>query len=334
MNSKRFAILGLLAVAVGVGGYWWSRVASERQDEPVGSVSIAASLTVSPAPIWVAHDKGFFRAVGLESTVRPYSSGKTTTEAMLKGETDLSASAEFLVASKVYAHPDLRILGTLAFVHQIQLLGLKDRGIGSVADIRGKRVAVKLGTNGEYFLERLLTLNSMTRDDIQWVDLKPQAMNEALAEGSVDAALVWPPFVQQIVTSLGDRVALFDGQPGQDYYYVVLGRQEWLEANPLVAERVMKALTMAEEWLVAHPEEARAYLSERLSVDPMMIGRVLDESRFAVTLPQALVIAMEAEFRWLEAQHLVEPERRPELLDLIAAEPLRQVAPARVNIAR
>jgi len=33
-------------------------------------VTIAASLTVSPAPFWVALDQGFFQAVGLDATGR------------------------------------------------------------------------------------------------------------------------------------------------------------------------------------------------------------------------------------------------------------------------
>lgn len=335
MNSARIVIALLLAAAVGAGWYLLGPPDSQPESpQAVGRVTIAASLTLSPAPVWVALDRGFFHEAGIEATVKPYSSGKTTTEGMLKGEVELSASAEFLAARKFDAHPELRILGTLAFVHQIKMLGLKERGFESLADLRGKRIAVKLGTNGEYFLQRLLTLNGMGRKDIQWVDMKPQAMNDALAEGAVDGVLVWPPFVQRIVDRLGERLAVFDGQPGQDYYYVVLGREEWIDANPEISERVMRALLMAERWMAEHPDEAAAYLETKMNVPASMIGKALEEYRFSIALPQALVIAMESELQWLKAQGLTKAESPPNVLDLIDPAPLRAADPARVTILR
>ncbi len=331
MSKNKFT-LGLLIIGALLAGGIMYTAKMNQQAPVVGSVSLAVSKTVSPSPVWVAHDKGFFRKVGLDAIVKPYSSGKATTEAMLRGEVDLSASAEFLAAQNAYDHKELRIFSTLAFVHQIQFLALKQQGIATLADIRGKRIGVRKGTNGEYFLKRLLTLNGIGKDEVQLVDLKPQAMKDALAEGSVDAVIVWPPFVQQIKSHFGEQLLEFDGQPGQDYYYVILGREDWAQANPLVAEKVMQALVMAENWIVQNPEEAAAYLAGLMVVEVEDMRKILAEYRFSVSLPQSLVIAMESEFNWLEEENLVDRKQRPKLLDMLVSAPLGRVESTRVNI--
>ena len=332
MKPRILLIVLALLIAV-TGGYFWQRHAAERPLDPVGKVSLAASLTLSPATLWIAQDRGLFARAGLEATMINCATGKACTEAMLKGEVDLAAAAEFLAARQAFMAKDLRILATTAFIHSIKLQALKQRGISSLIDLKGKRVGVKLGTNGEFFLARLLTLNSLGRDDITWVDLQPQAMAEALGNGQVDAVLIWPPFSSKIQSRFGDRLVEFDGQPGQDYYYLVMGRQDWLASNPKLAERVMLALKWADEWMKAHPEETKTYLAAKFKLEPAAIDRELRESRFDFGLPQALLSVLEAEGRWLQEQGT--PGELPaNSLDLIAFEPLLAVAPETVTMIR
>ncbi len=332
--KQRWPILLLAVVIATATATLWSLRDADAPLDRVGAVTIAASLTVSPSPIWVALDQGFFDGAGLDATVKQFSSGKTTTEAMLRGEVDLSASAEFLAVRKSFDHKELRILGTLAFVHQIKLLGLRERGIERITDFKGKRVGVRLGTNGEYFLARLLTLNGMQREDIEWVDTPPQAKADAMAAGEVDGVLTWPPFVQQIQSRLGERVVVFDGQPGQDYYYVLLGREEWVAAHPLVAERVMLALNKAVQWLHANPAQGKAYLAGKFGVTEEEMADILAGYRFAISLPQTLLTALEAETRWLEGKGGTAGPRVENFIELIEFGPLQRGSPAKVTIIR
>jgi len=330
MKNSRIVLAALFFIAL-VAGLFWYQQGSDRPLDKVGSIRFAASLTVSPAPIWIALEHGLFAKAGLDAVVEPCTTGKSCTEAMLKGEADLSAAAEFLAARVAFSDKNLRLLSTLAFVHTIKLQSLKESGIVAPADLKGKRVGVKMGTNGEYFLARLLTLHDMDRDDITWMDLKPQLHAEALATGEVDAVLVWPPFTNRISEQFGDQLVEFDGQPGQDYYYLVMGRAEWLKQNPKVAERAMLALKWAEQWMKAHPLETRAYLTTKFGLPPEELKDALDHTRFDISLPQTLLSALEAESRWLVKQQ-AQGTPVANSLDLIAFEPLSAVAPESVTI--
>ena len=44
-----------------------------------------------------------------------------------------------------------------------------------------------VGTNGEFFLDMFLLAHSVPRPTVQVVDMRPEAMVEALSSGTVDA---------------------------------------------------------------------------------------------------------------------------------------------------
>jgi ABC-type nitrate/sulfonate/bicarbonate transport system substrate-binding protein len=329
---NKYGLITAITVIIAMILYFFTPLFVKEAPPALEKVTIAASLTLSPALIWIAHDKGFFKQAGLDATIKQYSSGKTTTEAMLKGEMDLSASAEFLAVKKSFKHKELRILGTTAFVHQIKLLGLKERGIANVSDIKGKRIGVRLGTNGEYFLARLLTLNGLKQNDITWVNIKPQEKARAMAEGLVDAVLTWPPFVQQVQKQLGEKVITFDGQPGQDYYYLLLTRKDWIDSNPHIAEKVMTALKRAEQWFSNNPQQAKDYMSSKFNIKPQKMSQILGQYRFSISFPQSLLIAMEAENHWILNQSNIKEQPVTNFLQLMLFEPLKKTSPADVTI--
>ncbi|MBF0266565.1 MAG: ABC transporter substrate-binding protein [Gammaproteobacteria bacterium] len=308
---------------------------TKSQTATIGSVkkvTFAASKTFSPAPIWIAKDLGFFKQAGIDAEVINYSSGKTTTEAMLKDEVDISASAEFLAVKKYSKNKELRILSTSAFVHQIKLLTLNASKISKISDLKGKRIGVRIGTNGEFFLSRLLTLNNLQNNDISWINISPQDKADAMAEGTVDGVITWPPFVQHIQERLADKISVFDGQPGQDYYYVLLTKNSWYENNKDTAVRVMQALKMTEEWIFQEPEKSTQYFAKKFELEPDKVSEVLKRYRFSISLPQTLITAMEAETRWLQKEKQAQDKQAVNYLDMILFEPLLKVSPADVTI--
>jgi NitT/TauT family transport system substrate-binding protein len=250
---------------------------------------------------------------------------------MYRGDTDLATAAEFVVARLPFSQKDLRVLGTTA-TRTTSAGGRQEQGIASIRTSRQARRR-GVGTNGEYFLSRLLTRNGIDQDAITWVDIKPQEMDAAMSAGHVDAVLTWTPFVNNVKRVLGDRLAEFDGQPGEDFYFLVLGQQAWLTAQPKVAERVMLALVWAKEWIIANPEEARTYMVTKFGVPPADIGPLMEKIRFSVDLPQALLSALEAEIRWLEKKG---SKGTPvaNSLDLVVADPLQAASPESVTIIR
>lgn len=85
---------------------------------------------------------------------------------------------------------DLRTIAAL-FEEHIHLVALKDSGINSVADLKGKRVSLDEPGSGTYVDANLIMeSNGITVDDISAEALKGNAAAEALRNGKIDAFFV------------------------------------------------------------------------------------------------------------------------------------------------
>lgn len=250
---------------------------------------------------WIAQDQGFFRKVGLDVAVTGYPSGKEAADALQAGAVDVAMASEYVVASRSFSEPDLRILGSVAFYRNKGVVARRDRGINSPADLKGKRIGVTSPSGAEYSLTVFLALYGLTVQDVKLVKLAPPKIVEAIANGDIDAAITWDPHVRTIEQALGANGISFQGD-GLDVYLLLVTRQDVATKSGKALTKLMRALVLAEEWARAHPEEAKGYLASRFKLDPAYVESMWWRTQLAVTLPQELLTAMDGEARWLDDQ--------------------------------
>lgn len=250
---------------------------------------------------WIAQDQGFFKKVGLDVTVTGYPSGKEAADALQAGTVDIAMASEYVVASRSFQEPDLRVLGSVAFYRNKGIVARRDRGIASPADLKGKRIGVTSPSGAEYSLTVFLALYGLTVQDVKPVKLSPQQIVEAITKGEIDAAITWDPHVRTIEQALGPNGISFQGD-GLDVYLLLVTRQDVVAKSGKAMTKLMRALVLAEEWVKAHPEEAKGYIASRFKLDPAYVESMWWRTQLAVTLPQELLTAMDSEARWLDEQ--------------------------------
>src|SRR4051794_33025709 len=81
----------------------------------------------------------------------------------------------------------------------------------SVADLRGKKVALNKGSNVHYLLVKLLEKHGLKYTDVQPVFLPPADARAAFEKGAVDAWVIWDPFLSAVEKQTGARI-LADGR--------------------------------------------------------------------------------------------------------------------------
>jgi len=112
----------------------------------------------------------------------------------------------------------------------------KDSPIRSVAELKGKKVALNKGSNVHYLLVKQLEKHGLQFTDIQPVYLAPADGRAAFESGNVDAWAIWDPFQAAAEKAIGARV-LADGTPGvvsNHLYY--LGERDFTAKNPKVIQ--------------------------------------------------------------------------------------------------
>ncbi|MCA1941918.1 MAG: aliphatic sulfonate ABC transporter substrate-binding protein [Caenispirillum bisanense] len=136
----------------------------------------------------------------------------------------------------------------------------KDSAIQSVADLKGKRIAVTRGTDPHIFLTRALAEGGLTEKDVELVLLQHQDGRLALENGDVDAWAGLDPMMAASELDAGSR--LFYRNADFNTWGTLLAREEVIAEHPETIKRVIAVYERAREWARANPAELAQIISK------------------------------------------------------------------------
>src|SRR5215218_10741029 len=130
-----------------------------------------------------------------------FDSGADVNTAFIAKELDFGALGSSPVARGLSA--PLNIPYKVAFVLDVAgdneaLVARNGSGINTIADLKGKRVGTPFASTAHYSLLAALNQNGLSANDVQLVDLQPQAILAAFDRGDIDAAYSWLPTLDQL----------------------------------------------------------------------------------------------------------------------------------------
>lgn len=135
------------------------------------------------------------------------------------------------------------------------LVTRKDSGIKTVADLKGKRVAVTRGTDPHIFLVRALLAAGLTDKDIQTVLLQHPDGKTALIRGDVDAWAGLDPMMAQ--AEVEDGAKLFYRNAAANTWGILNVREEFAKQNPDLVKRVLRVYEEARKYSLSHYDEVK-----------------------------------------------------------------------------
>jgi sulfonate transport system substrate-binding protein len=139
------------------------------------------------------------------------------------------------------------------------LVTTRDSKIASVADLKGKRVAVTRGTDPHIFLVRALLDAGLSEKDITPVLLQHADGKTALIRGDVDAWAGLDPMMAQ--AEVEDGAKLFFRKADANTWGVLNVREEFLKTYPDAAKRVLAVYEDARKYsLENYPELKKAFI--------------------------------------------------------------------------
>ncbi len=131
----------------------------------------------------------------------------------------------------------------------------KDSPIRSLAELKGKKIALNKGSNVHYLLVRALESAGLQYSDIQPVYLPPADARAAFERGSVDAWVIWDPFQAAAEEQLQART-LRDGQGLVSNHQFYLAARPFAERNPAVIGTLIGEIRDVGRWVEANPDQA------------------------------------------------------------------------------
>jgi sulfonate transport system substrate-binding protein len=140
------------------------------------------------------------------------------------------------------------------------LVTRKDSPIKTVADLKGKRVAVTRGTDPHIFLVRALLEAGLSEKDITPVLLQHPDGKTALIRGDVDAWAGLDPMMAQ--AEIEDGAKLFFRKPEANTWGILNVREEFLRDHPDLVKRVLAVYEDARKFSLAnYAEEKRVFIA-------------------------------------------------------------------------
>jgi NitT/TauT family transport system substrate-binding protein len=155
--------------------------------------------------------------------------------------------------------------------------------IGSIADLRGKRVAFARATPSHYLLFKALEKAGMTPADIVQVQMDdPGVAGQAFLGGKVDAAVTWEPFLTQVRDSGKGKVLVSSAEFPGTIVDVLVASPKLLQ-RPEVLDQVIRGWLKSVEYVKSHPGESTMIMAKGLNVKTEDAQGMMAGVRFADT---------------------------------------------------
>jgi sulfonate transport system substrate-binding protein len=166
----------------------------------------------------------------------------------------------------------------------------KDSPLKSVADLKGKKVALNKGSNVHYLLVRALEQAGLKYSDIQTVFLAPADALAAFARGSVDAWVIWDPYEAAAEASTGARI-LADGTGLVANHQFYFSSKKFLADNAGAVDVVLDALNEADEWTKNNIDAVAEQLSPSIGLPASVLAVSLKRESYGIQPINSEVIA-------------------------------------------
>ena len=336
MRYQRKQVLIVVAVAILVIAITLSSFFYLDSQKPYSGKLASLNLGIYPSEysslIYIANDQGYFSANGIKLILKNYTSGASAVKGMLNGEVDIATASEFVVATNAMQNEGIYALGTVSKYLNLYLVARTDLGIHNISDLVGKKIGVTLGSANQFYLGRFLDLNGVNQNQVTIVNVNFVDTPNELANGTIDAAIIFQPYIDQIQSILGDKIVMWPAQADQFGYFEAICTQNWAVSNPDLAVRFLKAILQAENFNIIHRDQAKAIVARDLNYTDSYVASVWSDYQYTVTLDQSFIVLMQDEARWLINNNLTNTTTTPNFTNYVYTDGLQSVKPDAVNI--
>jgi taurine transport system substrate-binding protein len=155
----------------------------------------------NPTPMQVARAEGAFdKATGWTIEWRTFGSGTEVIAAMASGDVQLAELGSSPLAIGTSQGLDIQLFMIAEGIGTGEsLIAKADSGITKLEDVKGKRIAVPVGSTAHYSLMGALSHAGIAESDVTIVNLPADQIASAWDTNQVDAAFIWEPVQNQIL---------------------------------------------------------------------------------------------------------------------------------------
>ncbi len=214
---------------------------------------------------------------GVQVAWKEFPAGPQMLEALAVGAIDFGAVGNTPPVFAQAAGKDLKYIGYEVVPQNAQALLIPaDSSIRTLADLKGKRIAVQKGSSAHELLAKVLQKAGLSWQDIQPIWLPPADARAAFDKQSIDAWSIWEPYLSAAELDAKAKV-LIDGQAFARTYSFYIANPQFIEQHPGATEKILQSLNTADQWVLQHQQQALKIYQQSTGLKQNIAQRVIDK---------------------------------------------------------
>jgi NitT/TauT family transport system substrate-binding protein len=241
------------------------------------TVTIAHSTWVGYGPLYIARDEGIFKKNGVDVDLILMEDPKERFPAMMADRIQMIASTVDTALLYMKKPTDFQYVVAIDDSDGGDGIVAK-KDITSIADLKGKKVAVDDGSVSDFYLNVLLGKAGLKESELQTVNMTAADAGSAFVAGRVDAAVTWQPWLSRgEATDFGHLLTDSSKTPGL-ITDVLIAKTDWVKAHQKEVAAIVKSWYEAVAFYEQHPDKAIPIMAKGVG------GWLKDPKAFKATL--------------------------------------------------
>lgn len=223
--------------------------AAQAQEVTVGYQTI-----YNPWKVAIADGK-FEEVTGYDINWQRFDSGAKVINAMASGDVHIALGGSSPIAAGVSRGLPLKLFWIVENINNAEALVVRDgSGIIAPQDLKGKKIGVPFVSTTHFHMLFALEQFGISPDEVELLNLQPNAIAAAWQRGDIDAAFVWDPALGRIKET--GKVLLTSGDLsnwGKATFDGMLVSNDFAENNETFMCQFVKTIAEADEAYRSNP---------------------------------------------------------------------------------
>lgn len=304
MNKKR-SVIGMLGALI-LGSAALAGCGGSSETSPGGGSSSQSltNITVGyqpdlhgAAPVLIAQKEGFFKKEGLNVKLVRFAAGPALFDALQAGQLDIGYEGPGVMFLVVKGDAKVLTVDSVNYGDEV----IAQSGINSVSQLKGKTVAVVLGTSAQMILDLALAKAGIPTADVNTVNMTPATAVSAYISHKVQGLALWiPPIIAAQQSVPGTKVLATDRNFSPEYQFP----QQWITSDAFYRShqttlvKFLAAWIMANNWRMTHFPQDVAMTSQATGIPASSLQAQVKATQWLSGQQLGDLYKSQAELRW------------------------------------
>ena len=257
-------------------------------------VRLAIQPSAAFVPLVIAREKGWIdeamKGIGVDVKWTDFESGPPMNESFAAGQQDIGVIGDVPSVAAVAAGQKNVFIATADGGPSYAMLVADDSGIKSVADLKGKKIGLTIGSTAQNLAGKLLAKAGLDiKKDVEIINISTGDAQTVLLNHNVDAVVIWEPNVSRLDATDKIHILTHGGDIGFPGVNVVFARQEFVKQNPDIVKAYLQQYWRATKAYEKNPKEYAELLSKYFKLDPGLVAKAASKYAYVLKFDKAEV---------------------------------------------